>query len=224
MKNIPSAIVCLTLSLALSAPTLSAQKKKKQAPPPPQAAASVATVSPIDSTLADLERISAATDSDIGNLKTDKKGFNWKTSWMFWHKDTHSQPEHVATSLQRNLHDAMPGLIHDARNSPGNFTATFRLYNNLSVVCELLDSLVESTKAGKKDGDAALSADSAAMGRIRQDIATYVEQMANALDRNKPPLGWSPSAPATSTANNGKPKKVIIDDTIPKSANKASQQ
>jgi len=214
----------LTLSLALSAPTLSAQKKKKQAPPPPPAAAPVATVSPIDSTLADLERISAATDSDIANLKTDKKGFNWKTSWMFWHKETHSQGEHVATSLQRNLHDAMPGLIHDARNSPGNFTATFRLYNNLSVVCELLDSLVESTKGGKKDGDAALSADSAAMGRIRQDIATYVEQMANALDRNKAPLGWSPSAPATSTANNGKTKKIVIDDTIPKSANKASQQ
>jgi hypothetical protein len=229
MKNIPAATVCLALSLALAAP-LSAQKKKKQQPPPPPQAAPAVTVSPIDSTLADLERISAATDNDISNLKSDKKGFNWKTSWMFWHKDTShsSQAEHVATSLQHNLHDAMPGLIHDARNSPGNFTATFRLYNNLSVVCELLDSLVDSTKSGgKKDGDAALAADSAAMGRIRQDIATYVEQMAASLDRNKPPLGWSPTAPSATPVNNGKTKKIVIDDTIPdrkSSANKASQQ
>jgi len=225
MKNIPAAMVCFALSLALTVPTLSAQRKKKTEPVPPPAP--VTTVSPIDSTLADLERISAATDSDIGNLKADKKGFNWKTSWMFWRKDSAhgSQAEHVASSLQHNLHDAMPGLIHDARNSPGNFTATFRLYNNLSVVCELLDSLVESTKAGKKDGDSALTADSAAMGRIRQDIATYVEQMAAALDRNKPPLGWSPSAPSSTAAVNGKTKKIVIDDTIPeRKANKASQQ
>src|SRR5262249_30626090 len=151
--------------------------------------------------------------------------FNWKTSWMFWRKDSPhgSQSEHVATSLQHNLHDAMPGLIHDARNSPGNFTATFRLYNNLSVVCELLDSLVDSTKAGRKDGDSALTADAAAMGRIRQDIATYVEQMATALDRNKPPLGWSPAAPAATAANNGKTKRIVIDDTVPeRKSNKAS--
>src|SRR5262245_36101571 len=149
MKNVPAAMVCLALSLALAAP-LSAQKKKKQQPPPSPPAATAPTVSPIDSTLADLERITAATDSDISNLKSEKKTFNWTTSWMFWRKDAShgSSGEHVATSLQRNLHDAMPGLIHDARNSPGNFTATFRLYNNLSVVCELLDSLVESTKTG----------------------------------------------------------------------------
>jgi len=222
MKKIPSAMLCFALSLALAAPTLSAQKRKKQ--PEPQPAPAAIITSPIDSTLADLERISAATDNDIGNLKADKKGFNWKTSWMFWHKDAPHSPEaeHIAASLQRNLHDAMPGLIHDARNSPGNFTATFRLYNNLSVVCESLDSLIETTKAGgKKEGDGSLVADSAAMGRIRQDVATYVEQMASALDKGRVPLGWSRSVPTT-TANNGKVKKIVIDDNVPE--RKSSKQ
>jgi hypothetical protein len=229
MKHIQSAIVCLSLSLALAAPSLSAQKKKPAHKPAaaPQAAP-VAIPSPIDSTLADLERITAATDNDIANLKSEKKSFSWKTAWMFWRKDSSRNPQtdRFAGSLQRNLHDAMPGLIHDARNSPGNFSATFRLYNNLSVVCELLDSLVDSTKNGKKDGDGALTADSAAMGRIRQDVATYVEQMAAALDKGRLPLGWSPSVSNSSTASNGKPKRIIIDDTIPerKASSKASQQ
>jgi hypothetical protein len=225
MKNTRAAIVCFSLSLALTVPSLSAQKRKQIAPSPPPAP----VVSPIDPTLADLERVTAATDNDIGNLKSDKKAFNWKTSWMFWHKDSSRTPhsERVASSLQRNLHDAMPGLIHDARNSPGNFSATFRLYNNLSVVCELLDSLVDSTKAnGKKDGDSALTADSLAMGRVRQDVATYIEQMAAALDKGKLPFGWSPSVPAATASNNGKTRKIVIDDTNPekKSVNKASQQ
>ncbi len=84
----------------------------------------------------------------------------------------------------------------------------FKLYNNLSVVCELLDSLVEVSKSEGK-GDGPLANDSAAMGRIRQDLATYVEQAAAVLDSKGKPYALSPS---TTT---GKPKKIVIDDTVP---------
>jgi hypothetical protein len=211
MKNVPVAIVCVALSLVLAAP-LSAQKKKRKPAAPP-----AAVTSPLDPTLADLDRVTAATLSDLADLKAEKKHAGWRTAWMsswrFWHHESsHNQrTQEIAESVERNLRNAMPGLVQEARAS-GSFAATFKLYNNLSVLCELLDSLVDSTKAEGKKADGPLANDSAAMGRIRQDIATFVEQKASALDANgNPPYPW----PATSTASNGSVKKIVIDDNAP---------
>jgi hypothetical protein len=206
MKNVPAAIACLAVSLVLITPSLNAQKKKPSAAPQP----APAVASPLDSEMADLARVTAATQSDLADLNTDKHSFNWKTSWRFWHREssTNTKSQQIADSLQRNLRDAMPGLVHDVQTT-GSFTATFKLYNNLSVVCELLDSLAESTASDKKGP---LVNDSAAMGRIRQDLATFVEQKAAALDANgKPPYTWT----ATSSPNSKAPKKIVIDDNVP---------
>ncbi len=206
MKSVPAAIICLALSVVLAIPAASGQKRKKAAPPAP------AVSSPLDPTLADLERVNAATQSDLADLKNEKRSFNWKTAWRFWHRESaHSQrSRELAESLQRNLHDALPGLVQDAR--AGSFKATFKLYNDLSVVCELLDSLVDSVKADSKKGEGPLVHDSAAMGRIRQDLATFLEQKAAALDAaGTPPYAWT----SASAATNGKPKKIIVDDNIP---------
>jgi hypothetical protein len=208
MKNVPVAIVCFALSLALAAPATSAQKKRKK---PAAPAAATAVVSPLDPTLADLERVSAATQSDLAELKAEKRSVSWKTAWRFWHRESsHSQKtQEAAASVQRNLHDAVPGLVQDARTS-GSFSATFKLYNDLSVLCELLDSLADSTKVEGKKADGPLANDSAAMGRIRQDLATFVEQKAAALDSTgTPPYAWP------STASNGNVKKIIVDDNVP---------
>jgi len=208
MKNVPVAVVCLALSLALAAPAANAQKKKKK----PAAAPAAVVVSPMEPTLADLERVSAATQSDLADLKTEKHSFNWKTSWRFWHHESsHSQKTlEIAGSIQRNLHDALPGLVQDVR-ATSSFSATFKLYNNLTVLCGLLDSLVDSTKAEGKKGDGPLANDSVAMGRIRQDLATYIEQKAAALDANgNPPYTWT----SVSTPN-GTIKKIVVDDNVP---------
>jgi hypothetical protein len=210
MKNVPVAIVCLALCLVLASPS-SAQKKKKKAAAP---AAAAAVVSPLEPTLADLERVSAATQTDLADLKNEKHGssFNWKTAWRFWHRESsHSEKTlEVAGSIQRNLHDALPGLVQDVR-ATGSFAATFKLYNDLSVLCGLLDSLVDSTKAEGKKGDGPLANDSAAMGRIRQDLATFIEQKAAALDANgTPPYTWT----SVSTPN-GTIKRIVIDDNVP---------
>jgi hypothetical protein len=206
-KNVPVAIVCLALSLALAAPSTDAQKKKKK-----PAAQPAAVVSPIEPTLTDLERVSAATQSDLTELKSEKQSFNWKTAWRFWHRESsHSQKTiEMAESVQRNLHDALPGMVQDVRAS-GSFSATFKLYNDITVVCGLLDSLVDSTKAEGKKGDGPLANDSAAMGRIRQDLATFIEQKAAALDANgTPPYTWT----SVSTPN-GTVKRIVIDDNVP---------
>lgn len=210
MKNVSVAMVCLALILALAAPASAQRKKKKPAAAPPPAA--VAT-SPLDPTLADLERVSSATLSDLSDLKSEKHSGNWKTAWRFWHRESsHSQKtQEIAQSVERNLRDALPGLVQETRAS-GSFSATFKLYNDLSVLCESLDSLVDSTKAEGKKADGPLANDSAALGRIRQDLATFVEQKASALDSNgTPPYAWPPP----STASNAKPRKIMVDDNAP---------
>src|SRR6516225_7052307 len=118
MKRVPVAIVCLALSLALAAPVANAQRKKKKPAAPP-----AAVVSPVEPTLADLERVSAATLSDLADLKAEKHHAGWRTGWMsswrFWHRESsHSQKtQEIAGSIQRNLHDALPGLVQNVRAS-----------------------------------------------------------------------------------------------------------
>ena len=210
MKTALAAILCFSfLNLAAQSPR--AQKPSAASRAQSAAATTPAATSALNTSLADLERIATATQSDLADFRPEKRSAGWKTSWMFWHRGSshNQQADQIAASLQKNLRDAMPSLIHNAQNS-GTFAATFKLYNNLSVVCELLDSLVEATKSEGK-GDGPLANDSAAMGRIRQDLAAYVEQAASALDSKGKPYALSSTTPSAT----GKPKKIVIDDTIP---------
>jgi hypothetical protein len=209
MKTALAVIVCFSF-LGLAAQSLSAQKPSAGSRAPAVApTAPVVGASPaLSAALTNLERVSAATESDLANFRPEKRSSGWKSAWHFWRRSNSQsqQTEQMAVSLQKNLHDAMPGLIRDAQTS-GSFAATFKLYNNLSVVCELLDALVETTKSDGK-GDESLVNDAAAMGRIRQGLATYVEQAAAVLDSKGKPYAVT-SNPA------GKPKKIVIDDTAP---------
>jgi len=140
---------------------------------------------------------------------------NW---WKFWHtagSSRSSEDEEAAASLQRNLHDAMPRLIQNARTS-GSFAATFRLYHNLSVVCELLDTLVKSLRSQDDESDTALANDAAAMGRVRQGLATYIEQTAVAMDtRNQYAPTTSTPTTTASTLTTKPSTKIVVDDTVP---------
>ena len=218
MKKVLAAIACfcLFLALVLSAPSLYAQKVA------PGAQLTTLTNSPtaMDTVLADLERVSAATDNDITDIRKENHG-SWLTAWMFWRRETPHNPatDKMAASLQRNLHGAMPGLIHDAQGS-ASFYSTFKLYNNLSLVCEMLDSLVAVTKSEGRNNP--LAHDSAAMGRIRQQLATQIELSAAALDsRGKAPYSWSASS---SFGNGGKVKRIVVDDTVPQKKTAAKKK
>jgi hypothetical protein len=213
MKKVLAAVASFLFILILAAPSLSAQKTVRTQPMP--APAPPVPAPALISALNDLDRVSSATEVDIANMgsSSEKNDRSWRNGWRFWHpfsSSSHSpHDEQAAASLQRNLHDAMPGLIQNARSS-GTFAATFKLYNNLSVVCELLDALVKSSSSQGGKGDTALANDSNAMGRIRQDLATYVEQTAASLDAR------SQYTVTTSAPANGKaPKRIVVDDTVP---------
>jgi hypothetical protein len=225
MNKILEGITCLLFALILAAPSLSAQESSAAARTQPSVASARApsTTPPpspaLTSALNDLDRITSATEADISNMDGgEESDRNWKNAWRFWHpvgSSPSSQDEEAAASLQRNLHDAMPGLIQNARTS-GSFAATFRLYHNLSVVCALLDTLVKSLRSQDGESDTALANDAAAMGRVRQDLATYVEQAAVAMDtRNQYAPTTSTPTTTTSTPTTKPPTKIVVDDTIP---------
>src|ERR1700742_3837880 len=120
----------------------------------------------LNTTLVDLDRVSQATQSDIANMHVEKWKSGWKTGFLKdgAHKD---EAQQAAGSLQRNLANALPGLIHDVQTSRGSITATFKLYDDVSLVCEAVDSLIAASEAeGKKSEAATLNEDYNALSRI----------------------------------------------------------
>jgi hypothetical protein len=181
----------------------------------------------LNSALLDLDRIAQATQNDIQNLHVEKWKSGWKSGFLKdgTHKD---QAQQAAGSLQRNLSAALPGLVHDVQSSRGGIAATFKLYDDVSLVCEALDSLISSSEAAGKKGEAApLVDDYSALTRVRRTLSTYIQQSASAWETagKKPYASFSaaPSSQPSPSTNSSSTqivtdqgvKKIIIDDTVP---------
>ncbi len=201
-------VVCCTASLlAQSARSQTVSVRTPASKPAADSAAATPDRPSLDATIFDLQRITVATDSDLADLDIGKWRSGWRAAWLT--DSTHKQQaQEVSASLQRNLHDAMPGLITEVQNSRGSVSSAFKLYNDLSVVVESLDSLIASTRAYGRKGEAGpLANDYAALSRIRQDMSSYIQTTAANLE----PKSRAPGA----TASGSLPKKVVIDDNAP---------
>src|SRR5262249_56224259 len=103
MKNVLAAIALSCLTLILSAPSAQAQRGTLNAQP----ATVVSSPTAMDAVLGDLERVSAATDNDIADIRTERRGGSWMTSWMFWRRSStppNPPPHHIAPPLPHNPH------------------------------------------------------------------------------------------------------------------------
>jgi hypothetical protein len=79
--------------------------------------------------------------------------------------------------LQRNLRYALPELIHNVQSSRGSMSTTFKLYDDVSLVCEAVDSLINASEAaGKKNEAASLADDYSALTKVRRSLSTYIQQ------------------------------------------------
>jgi hypothetical protein len=169
MKNSLAAIVLISLSFAYST-NLSAQVRGAQR----QTADSGRT--DLNTALISLDRISQATQSDIANLHVE----TWKSGWKsgFLKSGSHqAEAQQAATSLQRNLRYALPELIHNVQSSRGSMSATFKLYDDVSLVCEAVDSLINASEAaGKKSEAASLTDDYSALTKVRRSLSAYIQQ------------------------------------------------
>jgi hypothetical protein len=147
----------------------------------------------LNSTLTTLDRVSQATQSDIANLHVEK----WKSGWKsgFLKGGAHqAEAQQSATSLQRNLRYALPELIHNVQNSRGSMSTTFKLYDDVSLVCEAVDSLINASEAaGRKSEAAQLVDDYSALARVRRSLSGYIQQASAQWENH----GRAPSAAVT---------------------------
>ena len=112
----------------------------------------------------------------------------------------------MTAALRRNLQFAVPDLIHDAQASGGSISATFKLYKDLTVVCESLDSLLPPGSREGKNELAALGNDLSEMNRLKEELSSYIQQAAASIE--------SKNAQPVSSAGRS-PKRIIVDDNVP---------
>jgi hypothetical protein len=186
----------------------------------------------LNSALISLDRASQATQNDIANMHVE----SWK-SWKpgFIKGNSHqAEAQQAATSLQRNLRYALPELVHNVQSSRGSMSATFKLYDDVSLVCEAVDSLINASEAaGKKSEAAPLADDYTALAKVRRSLSAYIQDASAQWENHgkapyaalsAPPAqrqrtqqraAASQHAPATQVVDDQGVKKIIVDDTIP---------
>src|SRR5579864_3993410 len=194
----------------------------------------------LNTALISLDRVSQATQSDIANMRVE----SWKSGWKpgFLKGNQHqAEAQQAATSLQRNLRYALPELMHNVQSSRGSMSTTFKLYDDVSLVCEAVDSLINASEAaGKKSEAAPLVDDYTALAKVRRSLSAYIQEASaqwethgkapyaalsatpakqQGFQRTQQARAQQPqqkaAAPATQVVDDGGVKKIIVDDTIP---------
>ena len=154
----------------------------------------------LNSALITLDRVSQATQTDIASLHVEK----WKSGWKsgFLKGSSHqAEAQQAATSLQRNLRYALPELIHNVQNSRGSMSTTFKLYDDVSLVCEAVDSLINASEAAGRKGEAAsLVDDYSALTRVRRSLSAYIQQASAQWENHGRAPGAAISAPPVQQA------------------------
>ncbi len=179
---------------------------QKQAPASPQMQAAPQAVD-LNPTLLQIQQATSSASVNIGKLRIEK----WKTD-----SQQRQQMQQVADSLQKNIANAVPGLISDVQSSRGGVLASFKLYHNLNVLYEFLSSMAEAAGAfGKREEYQPLESDAGALDSARQNLSLYIEQAAGKMEAaNRASAGSNAvqARQAPGTVVPGK-KVVVIDDT-----------
>jgi hypothetical protein len=131
----------------------------------------------LNTALINLDRVSQATQNDIANMHVESWKSGWKPGFMKGGNSHQAEAQQAATSLQRNLRYALPELVRNVQSSRGSMSTTFKLYDDVSLVCEAVDSLINASEAaGKRNEAAPLLDDYAALAKVRRSISAYIQQ------------------------------------------------
>jgi hypothetical protein len=187
----------------------------------------------LNTALISLVRVSQATQNDIANMHVE----SWKSGFLKRGGSHQAEAQQAATSLQRNLRYALPELVHNVQSSRGSMSTTFKLYDDVSLLCEAVDSLNNASEAaGKKNEAAPLLDDYTALAKVRRSLSAYIQEASAQWENHgKAPIAalsapprqtaqqrtqsrvqqQKAAAPATQVVDDGGVKKIIVDDTIP---------
>ena len=131
----------------------------------------------LNTALISLDRVSQATQNDIANMHVESWKSGWKPGFMKSGNSHQAEAQQAATSLQRNLRYALPELIHNVQSSRGSMSTTFKLYDDVSLLCEAVDSLINASEAaGKKNEAAPLQEDYTALAKVRRSLSAYIQE------------------------------------------------
>ena len=170
------------------------------------AAVSYTSMTQLNELLAQLEATSKSTQTDLTKLRIER----WKT-------DSGSKKQALGNvdSLQRNLQNALPGIIEQLRNAPEDISVTFKLYRNLDTLDYVLSGVVESTGAfGAKDDLQALSNDLDGLDKNLKALAERMQTLAASKEQEIVRLRTDlKTAQAAIPAE--PPKKIVVDDNEP---------
>jgi hypothetical protein len=149
-----------------------------------------------------IEQETQGLSADVGKLRIDK----WKTD-----SASKAQATENATSIQRNISNALPGLISAVRSAPQSLAANFKLYRNLNALYEVVSSLAESAGAfGKREEYELIGPHVGAIDDDRRGYGDYLAQMTASADGR-----IAAAEQAARAAAQQPPKKIVIDDNEP---------
>lgn len=223
-RRVPLIISLLAFLFSMMCMSLLAQTRTAHTAP-------AGTHRDLSASLSDLERVAQATDNDIAGLHAEKWGASWTRSILRGKDQQQVQAQQQAVLLQRNLRSAMPDLIHDAQNARGSLSATFKLYDNLSVVCQALDSLISTAESkGKKDDAAPLNQDYNALVALRRELSSYIQTAAVAVESKGRMPGYGSTSASSGYGSGthmvtgpGGVKRIVVDDAVPEPRQKSAK-
>ena len=164
MKSVLAVIVLL---LSAVSGAMAQGGASQPAQPSPQA-------TPLNAILLQIQQATSSTSVNIGKLRIER----WKTD-----SEQKRQLQEIAESLQKNIANAIPGMINDVQASRGGVLSSFKLYHNLNVVYENLSYLADVAGGlGKKEEFEPLAADAASLESARKNLSLYIEQAAGRLE------------------------------------------
>ena len=175
---------------------------------PTQQSTSPQTVQTLDlnTILSQIQQVTSAVGANIGHLRIEK----WKAD-----VDQKRQSQQVAESLQKNIANAVPGMISAVQASKGSVLTSFKLYHNLNVVYENLIYLADVTGSlGKREEFEPLNSDIVALEAARKNLSAYIEDAAIKMEAANRQAATG-TVPLQARQGPGTPvpgKKVVIDD------------
>ncbi len=209
-----TAFAAIIVFLLCAGPGAMAQPQAPASPNPQRQAPPQAP--DLNAIVLQVQQATSSASVNIGKLRIEK----WKTD-----SGQKQQLQQIADSLQKNIANAMPGLINDVNGSKGSALASFKLYHNLNVLYEFLSGLADAAGSlGKREEYEPLATDAAAIDTARLNLSTYIEQTVAKLETaNRPQAGTNPAQshqPATVVPGR---KVVVIDETDPAPAKKRAK-
>jgi hypothetical protein len=167
---------------------------------------SYASVSEVNSVLAQLNQASQTLTADLGKVRIER----WKADG-----DTKRQSLANVDSVQRNLQNALPAMVSQLSGAPDSLTATFKLYRNLIALHDVLSNLAESAGAfGSKDEFQTLANGNTSIDQARRALADRMDKLASAKEGELTALHNQVKALQAAMPPEP-PQKVVIDDNPP---------